>query len=127
MPFNITWQRNGALVRLHGHCTGQDIESAVRSMHDHEGFDELRYVIHDTLDCLSLTFEAHEPEMLAASDLGAWHTNEEVCIAVAAVHPDVIRYLSAYVAAQTSRYPTALFDNLADAREWVDQHLKQRG
>lgn len=124
MPYHITWEPNGVLVRIYGDCTGQDVENAMRDMHNHHDFDELRYVVHDTLDCQSLSFAEHEPELLAATDLGASFSNDKVCIAVAAVHPDVMRYLGAYVAAQASPYPTALFNNLTEARAWVGQMRK---
>jgi hypothetical protein len=126
MPYSITWEPNGALVRLYGHCTGQDVANAIRDMHNHHDFDDLRFVIHDALDCQSLTFSENEPEMLAAADLGAGFSNGDVCIAVAATQPDVLRFLGAYQCAQVSPYPSRLFNHLTEARAWVGQMLKQR-
>jgi hypothetical protein len=126
MPYHIDREPQGVVVRLWGDCTGLDVEHAMRDMHNHPDFDRLRYVIHDSLSCQSLIFDTHEPELLAATDLGASFTNENVCIGVAATHPDVLNYLSAYVAAQASPYPTRLFDNLDDVRAWVNSMLEQR-
>ena len=119
MSYEILWEPRGTVKRFYGHVTdGQLMQSVIDIEGDHR-FDTLRYVINDFLAVASFAVSAANVRVIAAIDAAAALTNPNIKVAIVATDAQVHELAAVYASAPTKPYPTAIFPDIAAARNWV--------
>lgn len=119
MPYAIHWEPNGVYKKYTGRVTGQEFFRAVKQVNSQPNFETFHYVINDFLDCVEFLPIKSDQEDAVAAAIGAHMTNTRFVAAFVAVNPEVVESLRSIAEQAKGSMQVCLFNNLADARNWV--------
>lgn len=120
--YSITYEAEGAYVRMRGACTYRDVLEATISLWENPSFASMKYEIFDYLDVTEINFSDYEVVELAFRDSVASRMTRRTKMAIVATHPDVIELSKRY----RKTLPESSFDFLVTdtpeaARAWATQ------
>jgi len=128
MSYEMIWEKRGVYRRYYGHSSDLEVSESVNLTHSSDKFDELRYVILDFLDVTAFEVTSHAfIQETSALDAAAAHSNPNIKIAVVAADPEITTLAKEYIANELTPYPTRIYSNMADARNWVSVCLPPQG
>lgn len=127
MPYSIHWEPNGVYKKYTGCVTGQEFFRAVKQVNSQPNFETFHYVINDFLDCVEFLPSKSEQEDAVAAAIGAHMSNSRFVAAFVAVNPEVVASLRSMAAQTQSCMQVCLFNNLTDARRWVNSRQANPG
>ncbi len=122
MAYEITWENTGAMgvyVRYIGANSDKVVAEIVRNVQADNRFDQLRYELHDFLECDSVTHTKRTLEDIAASDVGATLTNSKFVVAVVTTRDDVRAMVQHYKDLGLHTFAFEIFQDLPSARAWI--------
>ncbi len=120
MAYEMIWEPKGLYRRFYGRMTDAELMESVVLTHASPHFDEMRYVILDTLGVEE--FVATDPAFiaeLAAIDSASALTNPHIRVAVVTDSPEFEEYVAAYNSDPLCAYHVLAFGTLAEARKWA--------
>jgi hypothetical protein len=128
MAYEMIWETRGVYRRFYGRTSDLDVTESTRITEASSRFDELRYAILDFLEVDEIVIV--NPSFIqetAAIDAAAALSNPNIKVAIVTVSQLIREMAEAYIANELSPYPTQIFTNLADARDWVAAELPPKG
>jgi hypothetical protein len=120
MPCETYWQSHGVIKRLVGKVSCVELRDAIIATQADPGFDKLRYVIADCLDCTDFVFQRIEVDEIAALGKAAALSNRYIKIAIVATLPSAIAGATQYLHSPLNAYPTRIFSDMDDATQWLE-------
>ena len=126
MPINLHWEEKGALLEIVGKLCLSDYRQVLKLALLDSRFDDSYYLIVDsTRQMLGKALSKWELEVLAYFTAG-WY-KERYFVSAAVVNLENQANLdAANCYAKLAVNPHAIFTNLADARKWVNDNLRDR-
>ncbi|MDE2442663.1 MAG: hypothetical protein KGP14_16745 [Betaproteobacteria bacterium] len=120
MPYEISWEFDGACKIFSGHLTEDEFVRSSEEIAGYYRFDRLRYIISDYTAVTSHGLTANGVEAVAAIRLGAWTSNPNIRSIVVAedVSPGAIGVV-ARLQPLLRPHETILFSTIGQAREWI--------
>ena len=119
MPYQTIWEKGGIYVAYSGQTSDEEVARFAEEGQADERFMDLRYVLHDFLNCTGATFSTPRMRELAAIDSAAAVSNPRIKIAVVADREDVLAMVLAYLGAGFPGFELRVFATLSAAREWL--------
>lgn len=108
MPFGLSWQASGVVVRYWGRVTLDDVLECHRRIAGDSRFDDLRSALVETLAVESIALGPVEIEQIDAFLKGPAWTNPNITAVFVATHPELIRALALYDAIADHSYTTVV-------------------
>ena len=127
MPYQIIWEPPGVHRRFHGHITGAEVLRSLTTMTSDPRFDDMRYSIADYLDVDHYDADQESLTMLSAFHYGAHASNARIVTAAVMNKDEVREVFRRFQASYSTPFPLQIFDNLADAREWITSRIAAYG
>jgi hypothetical protein len=118
MPCKVTWKDNGLLWELSGNISAEEFH---RINLDHQGdarWDELRYLIADFRNVISIDFPEEELILIQAMDKAAAKSNPYLKIASIA-NTDETRKFAEFYGTDTP-WEYKVFETFEEARSWLE-------
>lgn len=124
MPYNITWEPKGVLVKWYGKCTYKENLEANGMLYGDKRFDSIHYQISDILDADTSAFTNHDITVIARLELKATIWNKNMLVAHITQNRALIEQIKMYeVEMRDSNWKFGIFDTIEQARAWVDTEL----
>jgi hypothetical protein len=123
MPFHSAWEKHGVYIHYTGQTSDLEVAKVAETVEADHRFAHVRYVIHDFLECVSVTHSPQVIEEVAAIDGAASLTNPRTIIAVVHDREDVSAMVKAYLRAELSKFTLREFASLVLARRWLQRYL----
>ena len=121
MPYKITWEEKGMLIKWFGQATAAENIQSNGEIYGDERFDNIKYQIADFLDADLTKFSDKDASVIAILENQASIWNKNLKVAHITKDKEVIRLIKIYEAQmEKSGWQFMIFDNLKEAREWVD-------
>lgn len=118
MRYVLIWESKGLLVKVGEQVTSSEVSEVVRNFQSDERYDNLRYVIYDTLGCTGAAYNENELLELAATDGVAGVTNPHQRVAVVADHPAIFAFIQKYLSSGFNLHEIRIFSSMPEARAW---------
>lgn len=119
LPYQTIWEKGGIYVVYSGQTSDQEVARLAREGQADERFMDIRYVLHDFLNCSGATFSTPRMRELSAIDAAAAASNPRIKIAVVTDREDVLEMVIAYLDAGFPGFELRLFATLPAARAWL--------
>lgn len=119
MPYQITFEKQGLLVRWWGQATTAELIHVQEQAHVHAAFETFHHAIHDFRECEHFVYVQSDIEYSAALDRAASMTNENIRIAIVGANDAVAKAARAYLSTSLSPYPVRFFTTMDEARAWL--------
>lgn len=119
MAFELVWETRGVYKRFYGQVTGEDLLHSVTKVESDHRFDDLRFVINDFLGVDEFSVTEENVLMISAIDSAAATSNPNIRIAIVATDSHIQALGKLYAHAPLTVYPTEIFLNTGDARNWL--------
>ena len=128
MPIEIQYTEDkiGVVFCAVGRVTGEEIIAAQKTIHDSEGFVDLRYWIVDRSRCTEYTVSTDEVSQIADMDNNAAKRNPHLLMALVSesdLQFGVSRMYEAQIDA--NGFKTMSFRDRASAEKWIENELGQ--
>jgi|SaaInlStandDraft_7_1057024.scaffolds.fasta_scaffold107576_1 hypothetical protein len=123
MPHEVTWEKRDVWFRFYGDVQFKEIEKAYGGFNADSRFDNQRYLIVDFSDVEKMEFPKEEMEDIVAMDKIAAQTNPYLNAAMVAKIAEIKEVASFY--AINSPWDAKAFDNVQDARTWINEQMKK--
>jgi hypothetical protein len=118
MAYELVWEPRGVWRRFSGTLVPEDLMASVDTVQRDPRFDSLRYSINDFLDVDNVADIAPILDQVLAKAIGGAHSNTRLVMAILARGEAVLSHARLFLMPDFP-YPVRLFDNLAEAREWL--------
>ena len=126
MAVRTQWEDKGVLWKFTGIVNADDLFNSNRDVYGDSRFDTIHYQILDLLDVTAVDIGAPDIavkkiQQVAAYDRAAAKTNPTMKVATVA-HDDTLALLANLYEAEMTESPweSNVFNNLAEARAWLD-------
>jgi hypothetical protein len=127
MSYQIIWEPQGVHRRFHCDLTGAEVLRSLTTMTSDPRFDDMRYSIADYLDVDRYEADQESLTMLSAFHYGAHASNARIVTAAVMNKDEVREVFRRFQASYSTPFPLQIFDNLADAREWIARRIAAYG
>ncbi|MEJ2142238.1 MAG: hypothetical protein P8Y24_07760 [Gammaproteobacteria bacterium] len=124
MSYKNIWEQHGIYRLFSGKLAGKELLESIQQVEADARFDSVRYVINNFLDVTEIDISPKDIKIIAAIDIAAALSNPHIYIAQVATDPQIEKLNELYSSvAGKSPYPTKVFNNLEDARKWLEELL----
>lgn len=121
MPYKIVWEKEGVYVKWSGLSDAEEAIKLNGEIYGHRYFDTIKYIISDTLDAEIPNYSETDLRVIAKLDEQASKWNPNLKIAHISNNPEFIALINSYENKMDgSGWIFMVFDNLDDARKWVN-------
>lgn len=121
MPSKLFWEEKGAYIKWSGLITADENIRVNGEIYGCKNFDTIKYLISDILDAELPDFTDTNLRVIAKLDEQASKWNPNLKIAHVSNNPESVQLIKSYEnKMDDSEWTFMVFDNLEDAREWVD-------
>ena len=121
MSHKNIWEESGVLVELSGILTNQDIFDSNMEIYGNDNFDHCQYQLVDAREIDGVDIDGDSIELLSVMDKTAISYKQYMRVALVGTNPQFIEFFSEYVnELDGSDWVAKIFDNLAEARAWVE-------
>ncbi len=121
MPYKVFWEEEGVYVRWSGLSNAEESIKLNGEIYGYKYFDTIKYIISDTLDAEIPNFSEIDLRIIAKLDEQASKWNPDLKIAHISNNPEFVQLIKSYEnKMDDSGWTFMVFDNLEDARKWVD-------
>ena len=124
MPYNITWETEGLLIKWYGNATPEENIKSNGEIYGNDKFDSIKYQIADFLDANTSQFSDKETSVVAKLESKASIWNRNLKVAHVATDPDLIYQIKLYEQMlKDTNWQFGIFSSVNDARKWVEEVL----
>ncbi len=121
MPYKVFWEEEGVYVRWSGLSDADESIKLNGDIYGCKHFDTIKYIISDTLDAELPNFSEIDIRIIAKLDEQASRWNPNLKVAHISNNPEFVQLIKSYEnKMDDSGWTFGVFDNLEDARKWVD-------
>lgn len=124
MSYAVVRESRGVLVRWSGPISGEAFLRCVHEINALPDFQLLRYVINDASGCPGIELPGWVVEDAVAGAIGAHAANGKFVAAFVADQPAVVDAWATIVRVASDYLPVAAFGDLAAARGWLENVLR---
>lgn len=114
MPFNHCWEPTGIVTTYRGDLVLEEVLESHQRMAADPRFDDLRFMIVDTLPVERVALIASDAVQINAFLTGPALTNPYIFIAL---HPAVLRFVAVYAQLPDRRYDLRVCSSMVSARQ----------
>ena len=115
----LIWEPSGVVRKFSGRVIDVDLERSAIAIQADPGFDRLRYVIHDFLDCTELAVSPNTIEEVLARASVATSRHPEFRSAFVGNLPELRNMVGDFERMAMFPHPFRLFGTLEEARAFV--------
>jgi hypothetical protein len=120
MSYEMIWETRGLYRRFYGRVSDLEVTESTHMAEASSRFDEMRYAILDFLEAEEIVIvNPSFVQEAAAIDSAAALSNPNIKVAIVTVTPAIRELAESYIADVLRPYPTQIFTNLTDARNWA--------
>jgi len=123
MPVTQIDEPHGIIFEYSGILSINDLSSSVLALGDDPNFIHVRYIIIDYSKVIGDNMSLNNVEDIAAQVIGGSYRNTNFIMSIVAP-TDRIKALTNYFKELTENICISIFDNIIDARKWVDEELQ---
>ena len=123
MPVTQINEPHGITLEYSGILSIQDFSSCILAMGDDPNFIHVRYIIIDYSKVTGDNISLGNVEEISAQTIGGSYRNKNFIISIVAPS-DRMKELSNYYKELTETVYISIFDNIIDARNWIDNELQ---
>lgn len=126
MPYEITWEQHGAIKKLSGFMSNDDVRSAFKALHKDARYNSLLYVLHDSSEVTGHEYKKEDVLLLLANHLGASVQNPRLRDIVVSRDQAFVEEIRSSMPVRLLPNPVEFFNTLAEARARINEIVEQR-
>ena len=125
MAYILNWENRGLEIRLSGMVTPAQVRRYEADVYGDPYFDELTYIIWNGAGIDDMMVDEDLMKESAAYSVGSTRTKPVLNLAMVtcrAASPELMRTFVEINKALKSTWRISVFEDVADARQWAEQH-----
>lgn len=121
MPYNISWEEKGMYIKIWDEFSAEENLQLNGEIYGNKNFDAIKYQIADFLEADTSMFTTNDIKVISRLEFHASVWNKSLKVAHITRDANFIKYVKLYESQmEGSGWEFAIFDNLEDARKWVE-------